>query len=349
MNRFILFQLFVLVATFSLQAQVKIGDNPSSINSNSMLEIESTDRGLLVPRVGLKALNSSSPMDAHVQGMTVYNTENEGAFPYQVTPGYYINDGSQWLRLENSSATINRYGDVKQGFQSTDHGGWYILDGRQISSLSTHAQAAAVSLGFSTNLPDSRNKFLQHGIAPGTIGGAPNHMIKIQRINLPVVNFTGLALSEGSHTHLIHPPNTYTNSSGSHAHIIDPPSVITSSNGNHTHTGKASVNDVNNSSSQGFPSGNVHNSFRSSDRAGSQNVNQSAISSAGAHSHFINIGAFNSLTAGAHTHLVDMPSFSSASSGSHTHPVQVSSGGSGADMDITPEYLSINNFIYLGQ
>lgn len=36
----------------------------------------------------------------------------------------------------------------------------------------------------------------------------------------------------------------------------------------HRHEAKASSNDVNNSSSQGWPNGNVHNSFRTSDRSG---------------------------------------------------------------------------------
>ncbi|WP_165501736.1 hypothetical protein [Pedobacter frigiditerrae] len=46
---FILLLAFVQLA----QAQVKVGDNPTEINKGSLLELESSNKGLLFPRVNL--------------------------------------------------------------------------------------------------------------------------------------------------------------------------------------------------------------------------------------------------------------------------------------------------------
>ncbi|MRT17158.1 hypothetical protein F3C99_09330 [Vitellibacter sp. q18] len=91
-----LFFCFFLIISFGLFGQVGIGNtNP---NDNALLEIgdaTTTTKGLLLPRVDLANTTSFSPMTAHIQGMVVYNKATVG----DVTPGYYYNDGSQWVRL----------------------------------------------------------------------------------------------------------------------------------------------------------------------------------------------------------------------------------------------------------
>lgn len=84
---------------FAQVTQQKIGNNPTIINQNAALEVESTNKGVLLPRVGLTATNSFAPLTAHVAGMTVYNTATAGTAPNNVTPGYYYNDGTQWVRV----------------------------------------------------------------------------------------------------------------------------------------------------------------------------------------------------------------------------------------------------------
>ena len=85
-----------LILSFSTFAQVGIGNtNP---NDDSLLEIgdaTTTTKGLLLPRVNLVNTSNFAPMTAHVQGMVVYNKNTAG----DVTPGYYYNDGTQWVRL----------------------------------------------------------------------------------------------------------------------------------------------------------------------------------------------------------------------------------------------------------
>ncbi len=81
-------------SVMQLTAQVKIGDNPNTINANSMLELESTNKGFLPPRVALNSLTSTSPMTATVaEGTLVYSVG--GTLPN----GYYYWNASRWVML----------------------------------------------------------------------------------------------------------------------------------------------------------------------------------------------------------------------------------------------------------
>ena len=63
----------VLVAT-SAQAQVKVGDNPTTIDARSLLELESSDQALYLPRLSTADLAGVSGWQ---EGMVVYNTTDD--------------------------------------------------------------------------------------------------------------------------------------------------------------------------------------------------------------------------------------------------------------------------------
>lgn len=88
--------LVCLSVTSHAQVTIGSGEEP---NMNAILDLKETaggssTKGLLLPRVTLSSTTSFSPLSAHVAGMTVYNTATTG----DVTPGYYINDGTRWVR-----------------------------------------------------------------------------------------------------------------------------------------------------------------------------------------------------------------------------------------------------------
>jgi hypothetical protein len=74
MKKQILFFLSITICfSGNLFAQVKIGDNPTTIGSSSLVEMESTNKGLVIPRMTTAQLLAiASP----VQGMVVYNTDS---------------------------------------------------------------------------------------------------------------------------------------------------------------------------------------------------------------------------------------------------------------------------------
>jgi hypothetical protein len=96
-----IFLTLALAIGLTATAQVKVGDNVTTLNSNSLLELESTTKGLLFPRVALTGTTAFAPLAAHVAGMTVYNTATAG----DVTPGLYTNSGSAWVKLGGSTST----------------------------------------------------------------------------------------------------------------------------------------------------------------------------------------------------------------------------------------------------
>ncbi|MDB5201169.1 MAG: hypothetical protein JWQ27_578 [Ferruginibacter sp.] len=98
--------LFLTISTFS---QVGIGTN--SPNAAALLDLTSTDKGLLVPRVSLQQTSLAAPLANHVAGMIVYNTNTAG----NVSPGFYINDGSSWMSV---SAAIKRLDSLSAQVES---------------------------------------------------------------------------------------------------------------------------------------------------------------------------------------------------------------------------------------
>ncbi|RZK93276.1 MAG: hypothetical protein EOO98_00030 [Pedobacter sp.] len=85
-----------------VQAQVKVGNNLATINPDAALEVEHTNKGLLLPRVALTSTADFAPLTAHVLGMTVYNTATTG----DVKPGYYYNDGVKWVKLATGNDAV---------------------------------------------------------------------------------------------------------------------------------------------------------------------------------------------------------------------------------------------------
>jgi len=115
---------FFMVASVLVHAQVvqqKVGDHPTMIEPNAVLELESTNKGLLLPRVELVATDNVAPLTAHIQGMTVYNKATAGSGATAVTPGYYYNDGSKWIRIGSGGEGGGSWNDVATGTTATSY------------------------------------------------------------------------------------------------------------------------------------------------------------------------------------------------------------------------------------
>jgi hypothetical protein len=89
--------VLILVAQ-TAQAQIKLGDNPGTINSNSILEIESTSKGILFPRLTDVQMTA---MTAPPEGMVVYN---------MTTNCLNIRRVADWFSLCNADPTSTTNG-----------------------------------------------------------------------------------------------------------------------------------------------------------------------------------------------------------------------------------------------
>lgn len=100
--------LTLICFTSLLVAQVGIGTTTPDLSA--MLDIESTNSGILIPRVELIATNSQVPIAAPTPetGLMVFNTATDGTAPNNVTPGFYYWQGpptSQWIRINSGAST----------------------------------------------------------------------------------------------------------------------------------------------------------------------------------------------------------------------------------------------------
>lgn len=96
---------FLIIFSSTLYSQVGIGTtNPAP---GSILDIDSDNSGVLIPRVALVATNNQAPIIAPTPetGLLVFNT----ATVNDVTPGFYYWNGSQWVELSGASPSDDKW------------------------------------------------------------------------------------------------------------------------------------------------------------------------------------------------------------------------------------------------
>lgn len=176
------------------------------------------------------------------------------------------------------------FGDIKTGFQATDHQGWYLLNGRTVTSLPANVQSQAINLGFTSNLPDATGRFLKASpIASQVAQLGGNNSISLVQANLPNYNYTGNTTSDNaSHNHQM-TPDLYNSTS--------------------TFTGTT----------------------------------------------LVSMGNVNDPT-GGNNRLEHTETSTTFTSGDHNHTFSIANaGGSATALNIVPQYVATNTFIYLGE
>ena len=86
--------LFSVTGFLALNAQVKIGENPQTIDAFSLLELESGSRTLVITRVNDAQMTNMSPL----RGAMVYNTDQSCVFYY---------NGTDWNNLCQDTTNIS--------------------------------------------------------------------------------------------------------------------------------------------------------------------------------------------------------------------------------------------------
>nr|WP_299339837.1 hypothetical protein [Allomuricauda sp.] len=84
MKQYVLFLVLGTLLTISVRGQIKIGDNPQTIDPASVLELESNTRVLVITRVNTSQMESITPL----RGAMVYNTDTQCVHFY---------NGTEWI------------------------------------------------------------------------------------------------------------------------------------------------------------------------------------------------------------------------------------------------------------
>ncbi|KSA11646.1 beta strand repeat-containing protein [Maribacter dokdonensis] len=125
MSSKIKFLLFFSFISFCVTAQVKIGQNPNTIHSASIVELESTDKAFVLTRLSTAQMQAITPLN----GAVVYNTDTQCV--------HYFN-GTVWTNLCDGINTND--------FSFTDNGdGTITLDDGNGNTITFNGAAQTIS------------------------------------------------------------------------------------------------------------------------------------------------------------------------------------------------------------
>ncbi len=84
--------VFALMSNSIYSQGAAVNTTGANADPSAMLDVNSSDKGMLIPRISLSSTTVSTPVTTPATGLMVFNTATVG----DVTPGFYYWDGSQW-------------------------------------------------------------------------------------------------------------------------------------------------------------------------------------------------------------------------------------------------------------
>ena len=105
MKNFVLVVL-VFLSGLVIQAQNNVGINATGNppDASAGLDVNFSNKGLLIPRIALISNDNASPVSSPATSLIVYNTASSGSGATAVVPGYYYWSGSKWIHLSDVSS-----------------------------------------------------------------------------------------------------------------------------------------------------------------------------------------------------------------------------------------------------
>ena len=95
-----LIMVLLTILNLNLNAQVAVNTTGQTADGSAMLDVSSTEKGILIPRLNLSQRNAiSNP----VTGLMIFQTDN--------TPGFYFYNGTAWVVIGDGATSINSLHD----------------------------------------------------------------------------------------------------------------------------------------------------------------------------------------------------------------------------------------------
>ncbi len=209
---FLILNLWLINAIYS-----QVGIGTTSPDNSSQLDVNSTSKGLLTPRM---TSAQKSAISNPATGLLIYQTDG--------VSGFYYYTGSSWINLTSGGTGGVPAGTVMAYAGSTAPTGWIFCDGSAVSRSTYATLFAAIGTTYGSgngsttfNLPDLRGRTIfgkddMGGIAASrlnTTGGLTasntlgatggNQTISLGLTNIPSHNhtFTGISVSTSSDAH----------------------------------------------------------------------------------------------------------------------------------------------------
>ncbi|MES2591884.1 MAG: tail fiber domain-containing protein [Bacteroidota bacterium] len=80
-----------------------VGVGTSTPNVSALMDLTSTSKGILIPRVALTGTTDATTIASAATSLLVYNTATAGISPANVVPGYYYWNGTKWISLSGGT------------------------------------------------------------------------------------------------------------------------------------------------------------------------------------------------------------------------------------------------------
>lgn len=138
--------ILVSISIFSISSFFsQVGIGTTSPDASAALEISSTNKGFLPPRIALTSILDVTTIASPVTGLLIYNTSSSGVFPNIVTKGYYFYNGSKWVPLGYSGTANIVEKTTNYTLQDTDSRAVIIMN---TTSAVTITVPSNLSIGF---------------------------------------------------------------------------------------------------------------------------------------------------------------------------------------------------------
>lgn len=213
--------IMIMVATIHVAMAQKEGVSIKTLQAppdqSSMLDVESTNKGVLAPRVALVNVKDKAPIVNPAKSLLVYNTAISGTYPENVKPGFYFWDGQQWRRMIESDPGMSGGGVAPlesiimwSGAFPDIPPGWQLCDGQRLDTLknpesplelppypdtyTTPNLSGKFIVGYQYHLPESIGETDYKSI--GRKGG--DNFKTMGDANMPLHDHAGLANVSGS-------------------------------------------------------------------------------------------------------------------------------------------------------
>ena len=96
---------FCVISLFSLDLYSQVGIGTTTPHASSVLDIKSSDSGVLIPRIALDSTSDISSISSPEISLLIYNTSSLN----DLKPGFYFWNGNKWNRLVDSEII---YGEI---------------------------------------------------------------------------------------------------------------------------------------------------------------------------------------------------------------------------------------------
>ena len=155
----IIFFGILLGASFGTYAQTGIGT--TTPNASAKLDVYSTNKGFLPPRITLTGASDVSTISTPVAGLLIYNTATAGTAPNNVVPGYYYWNGTAWTQISNG-IIVDASKTASFSVAAADNNKLFLI-----------SSSTAVTVTIPTGLPVGFScQFIQTGAGTLTLAGS---------------------------------------------------------------------------------------------------------------------------------------------------------------------------------